>query len=405
MRGSRAGGGRRSSERLDEILDVLIRMMQGDFDVELEIGERGDVFDGIAAGLNITAEELGFRSRELETQREFLRAIFESAAESLIVCKDDGAIIDVNGFACVALGYSRDELLSMSVSDLQVGIEPFDVIGALERGHAVTVEGIHRRKDGTEFPVEVRVGRVALPDRGVVLAMARDISERRQAERLRRSFVERVEEAQEEERRRVSHELHDALGQVLTALSVQVKALEARLAPHGLEAEVAPLKELTEVAITETSRMARRLRPPALDELGFVAALEGHAETWSRLNDLDVDVLVHGLDEEERLPTAVETALYRVAQEALSNVAKHADCSTASVVIDCQPQRVRLLVEDDGRGFEVDSRTGLADDGEGLGLAGMRERAALLGGRVDFESRPGQGTTVSFTLPLQEPRS
>jgi signal transduction histidine kinase len=238
--------------------------------------------------------------------------------------------------------------------------------------------------------------------RRLVLALARDTSERSRHAALQKRLVEGIVRAQEEERQRISRELHDAIGQLLTALSVQVKAIESRPEAAPLRAELDHVRQVTEQAIAETSQLAHRLRPPALDDLGFVAALEGYVRSFSRVHGIATDVAVRGMSGGARLPPAVETALYRTAQEALTNVAKHAAAVTASVVIDRGPDRVRMVVDDDGRGFALDPETGLAKDGGGLGLAGMRERAQLLGGQVEVETRPGVGTTISLTLPLTE---
>lgn len=375
--------------------------MQGDFDVRIPVTGSGDAWDGLAAGINITAEELGVRTRESEDQRRFLRALVESAAEILIVHDLEGRILDANDYAAAELGYSKGELLGLTVGDIETREGPRAAWRDLVPGKPTTGLAVLRRKDGSTHPVEVRLSAFDAGPRRLVLSLARDLGPRSSRDASRRRVVEGIVRAQEEERRRVSRELHDAVGQLLTALSVEVRALESRPEAVPVRDDLRRLRQLTETAIAETSQLAHRLRPPALDDLGFVAALEGFVRSFSRVHGVETDVFVRGMSEGSRLSPAIETALYRAAQEALTNVARHAAAVTASIVLDRGPDRVRMIVEDDGRGFELDLETGLAKDGGGLGLAGMRERAQLLGGEVRIETRPGAGTTLSFTLPLE----
>jgi signal transduction histidine kinase len=224
---------------------------------------------------------------------------------------------------------------------------------------------------------------------------------------LRRQLLQ----AEEDERRRLSRELHDEVGQHLTALGLGLQALSDVTAP-GSEADrrAAQLRELVSTMGRELHALAVRLRPKALDDFGLEAALTAYAEEWSRQSG--IAVAIHAEGEAERLPDAIESAVYRVVQEALTNIAKHSGATHASVVVERRDGHVQAIVEDDGRGIDAAADTAAyppaasgAGGRTGLGLLGIRERVALLGGTVDVESvtSDGRGTTLFVRIPIESP--
>lgn len=267
-------------------------------------------------------------------------------------------------------------------------------------GGIFTVEYRWRHADGHYLWFLDHGRRVELPG-GVneAFGVALDTTARREMQEQRRWLLDELISAQEVERRRISRELHDALGQTMTSLSMRIAALEELNQAGGdVSARLADLHEVAERAAKELSELAHSLRPPAIDELGFVAALHGLVSDFASAHRLAVDVHVRGLDPNGRMAPAVETCLYRMVQEALNNVVKHSGAERVSVILDRRDNRVQLIVEDDGRGFDA-AEVGRRKRNGGLGLAGMRERAAILGGDVAIESRPGGGTTVRVTVP------
>jgi signal transduction histidine kinase len=214
-------------------------------------------------------------------------------------------------------------------------------------------------------------------------AVAVDLSER-----VSRDSVRRVVEAQELERARLARELHDETGQALTSILLGLKPLE-----QSAEAEaVGAVRELVVSTLQNVRRLAVELRPSALDDFGLVPAVERLSETFREQSGLEVDLAAH-LGEERLLPDA-ETTLYRVIQEALTNVVKHAGASRVSILLQRKQGAVVAVVEDDGSGFDPD-----ATREDALGLAGMRERLALVGGKLQVESSPGRGTTIAAEVP------
>jgi two-component system, NarL family, sensor histidine kinase DevS len=220
-------------------------------------------------------------------------------------------------------------------------------------------------------------------------ALAVDLSER-----IARDSLRRVVEAQELERGRLARELHDETGQALTSILLGLKALEEKLDDAGSRASVAELRELVVATLQDVRRLAVELRPSALDDFGLVAALERLTASISEQTGIKIDF--EPALTTERLPEEVETALYRIVQESLTNVVKHAKARNVSVLLTRKDGAVKAVIEDDGRGFEPAERIG-----EGFGLVGMSERLALLGGRLEIESSEEAGTTIAAEVPLR----
>jgi PAS domain S-box-containing protein len=270
------------------------------------------------------------------------------------------------------------------------------------------------KKEGGEFEYEARVvrpngvvrfiqarGHAVHDANGRVTRMigiTQDITERKQGEAKRRHLFRRLTFAHEEERTLLSRELHDGPGQSLAALLVGLRRVED--AKSLAEARVAGRRqrELVAQTIDEVSRLARGLRPAVLDDLGLRAALERHAAEQERIFGFAIAFEWRGLGR-QRLPRDVETALYRIVQEALANVARHSRARRVTIAIARSAKAVRLAVSDDGCGFDVASSSRAGTDH--LGLTDMRERAALVGGAAEISSRPGNGTKISVVVPLK----
>ena len=200
----------------------------------------------------------------------------------------------------------------------------------------------------------------------------------------------------EEERRRIARELHDTVGQQLCALRLTVADLISGTSASALPGKrLALLTRLADAADTELDRAVFCLHPPALAQRDLVEAVAGHVADWSRLFGVPVDLFTVGL-EKRQLPQGVVSTVYRVLQEALTNIAKHAHATQVSVALTAREGQLSLCVEDDGDGFIPESTPG-----HRLGLRGMRERIAALGGRLELESAPGQGATLLVHIPLQ----
>jgi signal transduction histidine kinase len=208
--------------------------------------------------------------------------------------------------------------------------------------------------------------------------------------------MEKVITTQEDERRRIARELHDSTSQNLTSLIVGLRMMEAQCANCPSPTKATDLRDVASKTLDEVHDLSMRLRPRVLDDLGLAAALERLAHEWQARYKIPVDVVIQL---NERLPGEIETALYRIVQETLTNIARHAQAKSASVLIEKRGDVVRAIVEDDGIGFDVNTNHGERH----LGLLGMRERAELLGGALTIESTSGQGTSVFIEIPLSPP--
>ncbi len=214
-----------------------------------------------------------------------------------------------------------------------------------------------------------------------------------QSARVARDALRRVVEAQELERRRLARELHDQTGQELTSVILGLKAVEEAQDPAGHAEALAHVRAQVVETLHDVRRLAVELRPKALDDFGLVAAIERLAETFREQTGIKVDFETRL--PEERLASDIETALYRMVQEGLTNIVKHAQARNVSIVLGRSATAVSAVVEDDGRGFDTEARR------EGMGLDGMHERLGLLNGKLKIESRPGAGATLVAEVPLR----
>jgi len=231
-------------------------------------------------------------------------------------------------------------------------------------------------------------------------ALRVEIAEREAAGARIRQLLGRLVNAQEEERRRLSRELHDTVGQHLAVLTMGLMALRAAPgSPPAVTERLDDIEQATRRLEEDVDRLSYELRPLALDHMELVDALGQYADEWSAQCGVAVELQVHGLPA-ERLSAAVEATVYRVVQEAFTNVRKHAAASRVSLIAERRGAQLRVIVEDDGRGFDSAAVSASADDQRRLGLLGMAERAALVTGTLEVESAPGNGTTIYLTVPL-----
>ena len=250
-------------------------------------------------------------------------------------------------------------------------------------------EALRRAHDELEERVEERTAELAYANR----SLRAEMDERQRAERARADLLGRLVFAQEDERRRIAREMHDQFGEQLTALALRIAALkEASAANPELTTKVEQLEAVAQQLDRDVDHLVWELRPTALDDLGLRAALSNYVQDWSARVRVSADLHTAGLTE-DRLSSEIETTLYRIAQEALNNIAKHARADHVEIVLERRAGHVSLVVEDDGVGFDTTSM------GAGFGLLGMQERAAMVGATLEIESAVGEGTTILVRMP------
>ncbi|HXI65065.1 MAG TPA: ATP-binding protein [Gemmatimonadales bacterium] len=336
------------------------------------------------------------------------RILFDQMNEGAVTLTRDGVIAYCNRrFADIV----RMPLARVIGAPLRGFVPPaeqpaFDALVAA--GHRANRRGdtAFRADGGALVPVSVSFAPLQIEgsaDVIGVIGVVTDISERERAEELRNRLIQQAVTAQEEERRRIARELHDEAGQSLTALLVGLRTIEESRTIAEAAELAQRLRGIAAQTLDEVGRLSRGLHPSILDEVGLPAAVTRHAREFARLHGVAVDVRIEGL-ESEILPPLVQTTVYRVLQEALTNVAKHADARTVSVRLVRGKAAVELRVQDDGAGFDpaAGAEPAAGDRGDRhLGLQVMRERAALLGGSLEVESRAGGGTTITAHFPTR----
>lgn len=247
---------------------------------------------------------------------------------------------------------------------------------------------------------EHRAKSAALELQNQRLRLESEVRERKTAQEAYVSLLRRIVSVQEQERRRISQELHDQCGQDLTALHLELKMLENSL-KHGLDISdrILSFRHLLEQVTDEIHHLAVKLRPSTLDDLGLTMAVSNHLQTWMSLTGIVVDYECRGWSD-ARVREEVETAVYRVLQEALTNVARHAEAQSVNVVLSRDATSIGLIVEDQGRGFDFGNGELGSHAFQHLGLLGMRERMMAVGGSLEVESVVGSGTTIYARVPL-----
>jgi PAS domain S-box-containing protein len=347
---------------------------------------------------------------------EQFRTLFESVPNGIVAVDFDGRIALVNARVEEMFGYAREELIGQPIEVLvpeRQRERHVDLRWAFSRAACARPMGAARdltgrRKDGSEFPVEIGLNPISTVAGRMVMATVVDVTARRRAsERLSVAIAERDDlrrrfmQAQEEERLRLAHELHDQTGQSLTAVMLELKGIEGVVNEHGRDRLRLLRKQLDQMG-KSLHRVAWELRPASLDELGLASVLGNYVSQWSEQFGIDADF--HCGDARlDALSDEVRTTIYRVVQESLTNVAKHAVGATAvSVVVDRADGTLQVTIEDDGCGFNPKAPA-LAGgkNRKGLGIAGMRERLSLIGGQFEIESSTGIGTTIFVRIPLE----
>jgi signal transduction histidine kinase len=219
-----------------------------------------------------------------------------------------------------------------------------------------------------------------------------------------RNLSRQILSAQEDERRRISRELHDVIAQTLSGINVQLANLkmEASRNSRSLDRNIARTQRMVERSVEMVHRFARELRPAALDDLGLVPTLQSYLRHFTM--ETGIRTRLAAFDGLNALSTLRRTTLYRIVQEALTNVAKHSKATNAAVSIECLPRRLRLRISDDGHAFDV-AAVQNCNAGRRLGLLGMQERAEMIGGCFSIDSNPGKGTTVAVVIPFRHPSS
>ncbi|MGH9942124.1 MAG: PAS domain-containing sensor histidine kinase [Pyrinomonadaceae bacterium] len=396
------------------------------------------------AEIVLRAQELEKANERLRASEERMRLLVESVTDYAIFTVTPNGLIDTwNAGAERIFGYAEKEIVGQAAAvlftpqDRVRGVPEQELKTAAEKGRA-SDERWHIRKDGTSLymsgvvsPIgdgqprgfvkiardlttqklmedELRLSHDGLESRvhertgeleRLNETLRMEIGERRAMEERARELVRQLVTVQEDERLRIARDLHDQMGQQLTALRLKLAAhRESCKDDVEMCREVDEIESLAGQLDSEVDFLAWELRLAALDDLGLPVTLANFVQEWSQHFGIPAEFHIAGLDATRFAPN-IEINLYRIAQEALNNVSKHAQCSRADVILERRDQQVVLIIEDNGRGFDPNMEKTPTD--KKIGLINMSERAALIGGTLEIETQPGEGTTIFARVPIR----
>jgi two-component system sensor histidine kinase UhpB len=351
----------------------------------------------------------------IESEKKF-RMLFNNANDAVFVTqlrknKTYGDFIEVNDVACNRFGYTKDEFLKLSPSAIVQPkyIDEFNrsIEQLLEESHII-YQVIHRAKDNKLIPTEVSSHLFPYDGELTVLSIARDITERKEAEdKLRRNSIvlrnlaSHLQSIREEERAIIAREIHDELGQVLTVLKIQITLLANKLREDqkDLKEKINDLSKVIDESVESVQRITSKLRPGILDELGLIPAIEWQTQEFRNVTDKLFSLSLPS--NEITIDKEKSTAIFRIFQEAVTNIIRHASATHVYISLNQSHPKLILEIRDNGLGISSEQ----IKNSRSLGIIGMKERALAVGGEVNIEGIPTKGTTVKVEIPYKVKRN
>jgi PAS domain S-box-containing protein len=434
---------------MDTVTDTEISLKAELEDLRLRLEESEETLRAIRSG-EVEALIIGDQIYTLESadaaSNRFRGEVLAQISDIVVALDEERRLTYLNPAAEAKYGVKASEVLGLHLDAVFenrfIGDETREQAReAVRRKGYWRGESIHVKLDGTQFHAETSVSKMfdGNGDPFGMLAVIRDVSRRKEVEeelrqahdrlearviertselatanealqeeivqrttveRQRADLLKRVVSSQEDERRRIARDIHDKLGQRVTALRLQIASLaDGPVDAAKFEGNVELLQRTALRLDSEVSFLAWELRPAALDDLGLPQAAKAYLEDWSHNYKISSDFALRGFTGTYRLDPDVETHLYRIMQESLNNIIKHAHATNVNVILEKKPVGVSLIIEDNGVGFDIAAVGSSGSSSHGLGLLGMNERAMLIGGEVEIESTPGSGTTVYVSIP------
>ncbi|MDB6015948.1 MAG: Multi-sensor signal transduction histidine kinase [Pedosphaera sp.] len=365
-------------------------------------------------GVNIDITEPKRIEQELKQSEERFRVISDQALMGIYIIQAE-RFSYVNPKFAEMFGYTQAEMVALPSMLNIVTEEDRDRAGAnLRRRLSGEIKPVPyqfhgRKKDGEMIMVEVHGIPTQLNGKAIVIGTIQDVTERERSEAALKQTTEQLQtlsrrllELQEAERRHIARELHDEIGQALTALKINLQAVQRLSGMATLAPRLTDSISIVDRTLRQVRNLSLDLRPSMLDDLGLCSALRWYADQQAQRAGLSIQFMAGELG--ARLEPALETACFRVAQEALTNIVRHAQATTVRVHLESDGDSLHLTVHDDGIGFDPEHLEQQTERGRSLGLLGMKERASLIGGRVELKSAPRAGTEVHAWFPITNAR-
>jgi PAS domain S-box-containing protein len=396
-------------EEIKELRQRITELELSKTELYQAVNEKENIIATLSSGEDITERK---RIEEaLCESEELYRKLFQQSVEAIYIFDPETKrILETNNAFIDLLGYTAEEVRALTLYDFVVhkkeNIDAY-IYHILTSGAIIVGERVWRRKDKTMIDLWVTASKIQQKGKSLCFVVAHDITERKRAEEELYAAKDRLQtfsksslKTLENERRYIAREMHDEIGQELTALRINLENMQHLSNPtvymNHTNENIATVEHL----IQKVRNLSFDLRPPILDDLGLVPALRWYFNRLEENAELSIHFVVNFSD--HRLSTEIETACFRVVQEALTNVVRHAKARQVTVELKQEEKRVKLTVSDDGIGFDVTSTQKRASLGESFGLLGMQERVALVGGTIEIESILSRGTKVAAFFPLSE---
>ncbi|NVL89888.1 MAG: PAS domain S-box protein [Desulfobacterales bacterium] len=363
-----------------------------------------------ALGVSIDITKRKQAEEALQESEEKYRMLFNSSSDAMFVYHPTpegmpGKFIEVNNVACQKYGYTREELLKLSPLDISAPEDVPNIPARQKKLFAekhVIFEKVQVSKEGRRIPVEISSHLFNFNGQPTVLSTVRDITERKRAEEHIRSLSQQLIKTQESERQRLSRDLHDYVAQDLSTLKIGLDTLfdNHSEAPPETRLRVPELSKMIQGTIMAVRDLAYDLRPAGLNQLGLARTVQQHCEEFSAKSGVKVDFFAGGIDD-SKVGFDTKITLYRLIQEGLNNVKKHADTDQVTIRLVASFPNIILRIEDNGKGFDVENRLVSAANERRMGLRTMEERVALLQGKMRLESHPKGGTKIFIEVPCK----
>jgi PAS domain S-box-containing protein len=341
----------------------------------------------------------------LAESEEKYRQLFESESDAVMIFDaQTRRFEDANPATLRLFGYSKEEFSALKVEDISFEKEKTrKTVAQVSDEDSPTSHVPQRwflRKDGTVFPGEISAGKFLAGNRKKIIGAVRDITERIQAEEKIRALTQQLIKAQENERNRIAGYLHDKVAQDLSGLKIGLETLydSRQEPPSPIKAKIYELSKILQESITAVRDLSYDLRPPGMDQLGLVRTVCQYCEDFSEKNNVEVDLYTGGM-KDLKLDFDTEINLYRLIQEGLNNIKKHAQAEKVAIRLVASSPNILLRIEDNGSGFDVKRRLSRSLKEKRMGLSSMEERVSLLGGSMKISSRPSKGTKIFIEVP------